>query len=271
MNLTIYQIDAFTQQVFGGNPAAVIPLKKWLDDATLQTIANENNLASTAYFIPQRIGYELRCFTPDSEIDICGHATLATAHVLFTRFGIISSTIRFETKAGVLSVEKCTAGYQLDFPTMTYQALTMDKVPDTLLSGLNINASKVIAVHSNSDYFIELSHQADVENLVPIISHWTSLTARRVIVTAIANDPDTDFVSRCFYTVVSKAEDPVTASAHCQLTPYWAAKLGKAKLKAVQLSKRRGYLQCELVEGENGERVRLIGNAVDYMVGQITI
>lgn len=304
MNLAIYQVDAFTDHVFGGNPAAVIPLQRWLDDATLQAIANENNLSETAFIVavdsadkhaknganPDRNGhlaFELRWFTPVNEVAMCGHATLATAHVLFTHLGINGSRIEFVTKSGKLTVEKFNDGYLMDFPAVPSQLLKMAEVPNDLLKGLDINVNRIINVSLGTDYLIELVSQADVEAVTPKITHWQNLNARGVIITAQADNtnldanPDAktddksgtkaDVVSRCFYPKEGIAEDPVTGSAHCQLTPYWAAKLGKNKLTAIQLSKRRGYLQCELVKSENSERVKLIGQVMDYMVGQITI
>lgn len=300
MNLTIYQVDAFTDHVFGGNPAAVIPLESWLDDATLQAIASENNLSETAFIIaidasdtttendvgPDENGhlaYELRWFTPVSEVAMCGHATLATAHVLFTHLGINGSQIEFVTKSGTLTVEKLNDGYSMDFPAVPSQLLKMAEVPNALIEGLNINVNRIINVSLGTDYLVELVSQADVKAVTPKITHWQNLNARGVIITAQADnanldanpdaktDAKADVVSRCFYPKEGVTEDPVTGSAHCQLTPYWAAELGKNKLTAVQLSKRRGYLHCELVKSENSDRVKLIGNAVDYMVGQITI
>lgn len=283
MNLTIYQVDAFTDHVFGGNPAAVIPLESWLDDATLQAIASENNLSETAYFVPTAAGYELRWFMPTGEVNLCGHGTLAAAHVLFTHLRFADATIHFETKSGRLSVEKNPHGYALSLPAISIYPVRLTDIPNRLALGLglvegntqdadhNITIDEVLTTSSGSDYIVVLSNSAAVQTLIPDQSQWTDLNSRRVIVTAMSDDPNVDFVSRCLYTQLGKSEDPVTGSAHCQLTPYWAAKLGKNKLKAVQLSKRRGYLHCELVKSENSERVNLIGNAVDYMVGQITI
>lgn len=294
MNLAIYQVDAFTDHVFGGNPAAVIPLSHWLDEATLQAIATENNLSETAFITAidrpdnnkvhnvdsntkannnvelnpsGHLAYELRWFTPVSEVAMCGHATLAAAHVLFTQLGINGEQIEFVTKSGTLWVKKYDDGYVMDFPAVPSEQLNTSAAPETLLAGLTIDPIKINAVSLGTDYLIELASQADVENLQPDISHWQSLNARGVIVTARAEESQTDFVSRCFYPEVGIAEDPVTGSAHCQLAPYWAKKLGKNKLDAIQLSARRGHLYCEVV----ADRIKLIGQVVDYMVGEIRI
>lgn len=300
MNLAIYQVDAFTDHVFGGNPAAVIPLEAWLDDATLRAIANENNLSETAFIVAiesadtdvdsssasksveldnnDHLAYELRWFTPISEVAMCGHGTLATAHVLFAHLAINGEQIEFTTKSGTLTVAKHGNGYMMDFPALPIQAVASTEIPDELLKGLfhKIDARlthstiyQVFTTESGSDYIIELTSEKVLQELIPDQHYWQDLKARRVIVTAIANDTQKDFVSRCFYTQLGQPEDPVTGSAHCLLTPYWAAKLGKNKLKAIQLSKRRGYLECELVDDVNGKRVKLIGQVVDYMVGRL--
>ena len=288
MNLAIYQVDAFTDHVFGGNPAAVIPLEKWLDDAILQAIANENNLSETAYIVTvdkdtpyntDNIHYELRWFTPISEVDMCGHATLAAAHVIFKHLKLSDSQIAFITKSGKLTVEKHSDGYLMDFPAVPSQLVELAGTDTSmksgkLLEGLKIPSSQIVAISSGTDYLIELASSNDVETSCPDVAHWQALDARGVIITAAApldNAAGIDFVSRCFYPEMGVPEDPVTGSAHCQLTPYWSKKLGKTKLTAVQLSKRRGHLQCELVTHSDGDRVRLIGQAVDYIVGEIRI
>ena len=283
MNLAIYQVDAFTDHVFGGNPAAVIPLESWLDDATLQAIASENNLSETAYFVPTATGYELRWFMPTGEVNLCGHGTLATAHVLFTHLRVADAMIHFDTKSGRLSVEKHPHGYAMVLPAISIYPVRLTDIPDKLALGLglvggntqavdhNMIIDEVLTTSSGSDYIVVLSSSAALETLMPDQSQWTDLNSRRVIVTAMSDDANVDFVSRCLYTQLGKSEDPVTGSAHCQLTPYWVSKLGKTKLTATQLSKRRGYLHCELIKDTNGDRIKLIGNAVDYMVGQITL
>lgn len=277
MNLPIYQVDAFASQVFGGNPAAVIPLEEWLDDKLLQAIANENNLSETAFFVncdaveSSVSTFELRWFTPAAEVAMCGHATLATAHVLFTHLKITDSQVCFKTKSGLLTVTRHGDSYKMDFPAVPSQLLTINNSLDDLLKGLDIDQDKVVSISFGTDYLVELSSQEDVEQLTPKASFWLNLGVRGVIVTAPSHDSGTDFVSRCFYPEISVPEDPVTGSAHCQLTPFWSDKLGKNKLAAVQLSKRRGSLDCELVTQPTGDRVQLIGKVADYMVGQITI
>lgn len=277
MNLPVYQVDAFTSHVFGGNPAAVIPLEEWLDDELLQAIANENNLSETAYFVACDLDkslsptFELRWFTPAAEVAMCGHATLATAHVLFTHLKIMDSKICFVTKSGLLTVERCGESYKMNFPAVPSKLLSIDNSLDDLLQGLAIHKEKVISISSGTDYIVEFAHQEDVEQFTPKLSFWLDLGVRGVIVTAPSNDSINDFVSRCFYPEISVPEDPVTGSAHCQLTPFWSEKLGKTKLNAVQLSKRRGSLTCELIKQATGDRVQLLGEVADYMVGKITI
>lgn len=277
MNLTIYQVDAFTSQVFGGNPAAVIPLKEWLDDELLQSIANENNLSETAFFVAcdsensLSPAFELRWFTPAAEVAMCGHATLATAHVLFKNLKITAPQVCFNTKSGLLKVTRSGNSYKMDFPAVPSQLLSIDSSLDDLLKGLSIDRNKVISISSGTDYIVELASQENVEQLTPKANFWMNLGVRGVIVTARSSDDVADFVSRCFYPEISVPEDPVTGSAHCQLTPFWADKLGKTKLTAVQLSKRRGLVSCELIKQETRDRVQLVGEVADYMVGQITI
>ena len=283
MTLPIYQVDAFTNRIFGGNPAAVIPLESWFDDATLQAIACENNLSETSFMVANDSTYELRWFMPTGEVDLCGHGTLAAAHVLFTHLGFNETVINFATKSGVLSVTKTADGYAMVFPAIPIYPINILEVSEQLGIGLAGNPytiddsvdgglviNEVLTTTSGSDYIVALDSSDALAALTPDQSHWGHLKARRVIVTAKSADPDIDFVSRCFYTQLGKAEDPVTGSAHCLLTPYWAMKLGKTKFSALQASKRRGHLQCELLQTEAGERVQLIGQAVDYMVGQIS-
>ena len=280
MTLPIYQVDAFTDRVFGGNPAAVIPLESWLDDNILQAIASENNLSETSFIVASDSTYELRWFMPTGEVDLCGHGTLAAAHVLFTHLGFNETVINFTTKSGVLSVTKTADGYAMVFPAIPIYPVNLSEVPEQLAMGLagdsqtidsNLLINEVLTTISSSDYIVVLDSSDALAALKPDQSHWGHLNARRDIVTAKSEDPNIDFVSRCLYTQLGKAEDPVTGSAHCLLTPYWAAKLNKTKLFAVQVSQRRGHLQCELLQTDAGERVQLIGQAVDYMVGQISL
>ncbi|CAM4085389.1 PhzF family phenazine biosynthesis protein [Psychrobacter arenosus] len=280
MTLPIYQVDAFTNRLFGGNPAAVIPLESWLDDAILQAIASENNLSETSFIVANDSTYELRWFMPTGEVDLCGHGTLAAAHVLFTHLGFSETVINFATKSGLLSVTKTTDAYAMVFPAIPIYPVELAAVPEQLAIGLagdsqtinsNLVINAVLTTSSGSDYIVVLDSPNALAALTPDQSHWGHLNARRVIVTSKSDDPNIDFVSRCLYTQLGKAEDPVTGSAHCLLTPYWAAQLNKTKLATVQVSQRRGHLQCELLSTEAAAQVRLVGQAVDYMVGQIAI
>ncbi|WP_227429006.1 PhzF family phenazine biosynthesis protein [Psychrobacter sp. I-STPA6b] len=281
LSLPIYHVDAFTNQVFSGNPACVVPLTSWLDDEILQNIASENNLSETAFIVKNteqqtdnQTDYHLRWFTPVSEVALCGHATLATAHVLFTHLGFAKDTIRFHSHSGILTVSRCqlndNPAYMLDFPAIASTPMDLADVPADLITGLNLAKEKVVSVSLGTNYLIEVASQTEVEQISPIISHWQNLGVRGITVTAQAQPSSSvDIVSRCFYPETVAVEDPVTGSAHCQLMPYWVDKLGKNKLLAMQLSKRQGLLDCELVQSPTGNRVKLIGQAVDYMVGKI--
>lgn len=257
MELTLYQIDAFTDKVFEGNPAAVCPLDGWLDDADLQAIAAENNLSETAYYVPDGQGFNLRWFTPKAEVDLCGHATLATAFVIFHLTDYADDTIKFETRSGGLSVAKRGQLLVMDFPSQPATPCTSSPL---LVDGLGKAPVEVLA---SEDYMAVFENERDVIALRPNFDALSKLDLRGIIVTAKGND--VDFVSRFFAPRYGINEDPVTGSAHCALTPYWAAKLDKTKLSARQVSKRGGYLECEL----KGSRVVLSGKAVKYMEGRI--
>ena len=262
MKVKIYQVDAFASRVFEGNPAAVCPLTKWLDDDILQKIAEENNLSETAFFVPSGNDIQLRWFTPLEEVDLCGHATLACAHVLYKNLGYNKPVINFHTKSGNLIVTKTSSGFCMDFPASMPVFLTSD-IPLDLLAGLGDIKPKEIM--SAFDYIIVLDSEDEVRNLRPDFSKWLDIDLRGVVVTAKGND--VDFVSRCFFPKLRVNEDPITGSAHCELMPYWAEKLERNKLKARQVSTRSGLVFCEL----NKDRVLLTGSAVDYMSGEITI
>lgn len=259
--LKIYQVDAFTDTVFGGNPAAVIRLDEWLPEETMQKIASENNLAETAFLVGKGVGYEIRWFTPNVEVDLCGHATLASAHVLFNYYGHPSNKISFQSGTrGALSVTKEKNNLSLDFPVDVYNEI---KAPSNLVEALGINPTK--AYKGLSDYVFILSTQKEVENASPNFSLLENIEGRGFIISSPGEE--VDFVSRFFAPRVGIREDPVTGSAHTTLTPIWSKKLGKTKLTAKQLSKRKGYLQCEL----NGDRVMITGKAITYMTGEIFI
>jgi PhzF family phenazine biosynthesis protein len=262
MKLRIFQVDAFASRVFEGNPAAVCPLHEWLDDEVLQKIAEENNLSETAFFVISDDEIQLRWFTPLEEVDLCGHATLACAHVLYEHLEYNKPKIKFQTKSGVLIVTKTNSGFSMDFPATTPVVLNSDIPPD-LINGLgNVKPKRIMAAF---DYIIVLNSEDELKNLSPDFSKWLNLELRGVVVTAQGSD--VDFVSRCFFPKLRVNEDPITGSAHCELTPYWASVLNKNTFKARQISARSGLVCCELIK----DRVILTGNAVDYMVGEITI
>lgn len=260
VKLDIYQVDAFASAVFEGNPAAVCPLQNWLSDDLLQKIAEENNLSETAFFVLKENTYQLRWFTPKGEVDLCGHATLAAAHVLFTHLGHRGQTIHFQTRSGLLLVTKVPEGYSMDFPATLVQPV---EGPDMLLTGLGISSAECVL--AGFDYIVVLSNESEVKAIVPEFEKLAQLELRGVVVTAPGES--VDFVSRCFYPKLRVNEDPVTGSAHCQLAPYWCERLDKNRVTAQQLSERTGKIKCTLVE----DRVILEGNAVDYLQGQISI
>ncbi|GAA5142598.1 PhzF family phenazine biosynthesis protein [Thalassotalea piscium] len=257
--LSIYQVDAFANAVFKGNPAAVVPLEEWLPDEILQKIAQENNLSETAFFIQHDQSVELRWFTPAEEVDLCGHATLATAHVLFEHLAFSQEKISFITKSGELIVVKTSAGLSMNFPASMPKKCDP---PQALIHGLN--DTKAIALLADFDYFIVLESEQAVQSLQPDFTAWNKLDRRGVIVTA--RGTDTDFVSRCFYPTLNVEEDPVTGSAHCLLAPYWAKQLNKTTLIGKQCSSRSGEVHCQLLE----DRVVLTGQCADYLKGEIT-
>ena len=253
MKLTIYQVDAFTNKVFGGNPAAIIPLTKWLPDDILQKIAMENNLSETAYFIEQEGHFHIRWFTPVFEVDLCGHATLASAHVLWNELGYGNEEIRFRSRSGQLGVKKSGDFYILDFPTDTLQEV---ETPEEIINGLN---TEILSTHfGREDYLIELPSQEAVEKLQPDFSILKKLKARGVIATASGNE--VDFVSRCFFPYYGIDEDPVTGSAHTTMASFWANKLGKNEMTARQISAREGFLKIKM----NGVRTEISGQAITF-------
>jgi PhzF family phenazine biosynthesis protein len=259
MEIKIYQVDAFADNSFTGNPAAVCPLSEWLCDELLQKIAEENNLSETAFFVMQGDGYCLRWFTPENEVDLCGHATLAAAHVLFKHFNYSKKPIAFYTKSGTLEVRKSSQGYSMDFPASVIKPIAAPKLLQEALGVTPLNTFMAF------DYIVVLDSEAQVMSISPDFMKLATLDLRGVVITAIGDS--VDFVSRCFFPKLRVNEDPVTGSAHCELAPYWANKLKRNHLVGKQLSKRTGTVQCEV----SGDRVILSGNAVDYMSGLITI
>lgn len=261
MKLKLYQIDAFADQVFKGNPAAVCILDKWIEDDIMQSIASENNLAETAFVVRQDNNYSIRWFTPEVEVDLCGHATLASAYVLYEYFHVKSAQIKFETKnSGFLSVKKMGKNIVMDFPA---DHLKKVAPPPRLIQALG---SKPIETYKGkTDYLLIYNSQSDVAAIKPNFSILSEVECRGVIVSA--RGIEVDFVSRFFAPQVGIDEDPVTGSAHTSLTPFWANKLNKTILTAQQISKRHGELRCEW----DGDRVKIIGQAVTYLIGEIDI
>ena len=261
MTIPIYQADAFTNKLFGGNPAAICPLDKWLPDNLMQTIAIENNLAETAFFVKNETGYKLRWFTPEYEIDLCGHATLASAHILFTELGFEGDAIHFETvKAGTLIVKRNGDKYTMDFPSRP-------PIPIEPPMGLKeaLGEKEPVAFLRSRDYFLVYETEQEIKDITPDFFALSKMDTVGVIVTARGDN--SDFVSRFFAPGAGIPEDPVTGSAHCNLIPYWADKLGKTKLHAYQLSARQGELWCEL----KGDRVLMSGKAITYLRGEIIV
>ena len=258
--LRLFQIDAFARNVFSGNPAAVCPLESWLPDATLQAIASENNLAETAFFVPEKGRFALRWFTPTQEVDLCGHATLASAHVLFREIGLPDDVVVFQSRSGELRVRREGELLTLDFPR--WDAAEAPANPD-LIKALGRDPEAVL--RTDRDYLVVFPGEQDIRALAPDIERIRWLDREGVIVTA--RGKEVDFVSRYFAPQVGIPEDPVTGSAHCVLTPYWVKRLGKESLSARQLSQRVGELQCKLA----GERVLISGQAVKYLEGYIDV
>ena len=261
MELKLYQVDAFSDEVFRGNPAAVVPLSEWLEDATLQKIAMENNLSETAFYVKKDEQYLLRWFTPEIEVDLCGHATLATAHVLFEHKGIQGDILNFySSRSGKLNVKKSANGLTLDFPTDNLARVTLS---EELLDCFS--QKPIEAYRGKTDVVLVFQHEKEIKQLQFDLAKIKLIQARGVIATA--KGEEVDFVSRFFGPQVGVPEDPVTGSAHTTLTPIWAEKLGKNKMTAKQLSARGGLLTCELL----GERVEITGKAVTYMEGRIFV
>ncbi len=262
MKLTIYQVDAFAEKVFQGNPAAVCPLKEWLNDEILLKIAAENNLSETAFYVTREDRVEIRWFTPNTEVDLCGHATLATAFILHTEENFNDTLIPFHSnRSGDLPVNiNNDNSYTLDFP--------LDHIIEISISETLLNTTSFKPIHAykgKSDIMLIFEKQEDIEQLKPNLSVIEKLDARGLIVTAKGNE--CDFVSRFFGPQVGVDEDPVTGSAHTTLTNYWSIVLNKNEFTAEQISKRKGMLKCKKVDN----RVQITGNAILYMKGEIYI
>jgi PhzF family phenazine biosynthesis protein len=259
MRLPIFQVDAFAGEVFRGNPAAVCPLHEWLPDDRMQAIAAENNLAETAFFAPGRDGYDLRWFTPTVEVDLCGHATLASAHVVFERLQPGARTVRFSTRSGLLEVARDGDLLVMDFPALPAESCP---APAALVDGLGARPQEVLRA---KNYLAVFDTERQIRALRPDMAALATLAPYAVIVTAPG--ADVDFVSRFFAPAHGVPEDPVTGSAHCTLVPYWARRLGKKDLRARQVSARVGELACR----DNGVRVAMGGRAVLYLEGTIYV
>lgn len=260
MTVPFYQVDAFTDRLFGGNPAGVCPLENWLPDETMQKIAMENNLSETAFFIKKEEGFHIRWFTPKVEVNLCGHATLASAHVIFNYMGYTGEKITFESRSGLLNVTREGDLLILDFPSNVPQRTAL---PNEFVQALNI--TPVQCFRGKDDYLLLYKSQQEIEALIPDHRKLEKMDARAVIVTAPGSD--VDFVSRFFAPRVGVDEDPVTGSAHTILIPYWAEKLGKKEMNAKQLSRRGGKLFCRC----KGDRVDIGGRAVTYLKGEIIL
>jgi len=259
MKISIFQVDAFTSELFCGNPAAVCPLENWTSDKILQSIASENNLSETAFFVRENDGYRIRWFTPTCEVDLCGHATLASAYIIFEEIDRTVTKIKFYSNSGELHVTRDSDLISLDFPSLPPK---ISQNPEKIYSAFNI---KPIEVLEADDYLLIYDNQQQIESILPDFNLLKELDLRGVIVSS--KGKDCDFVSRFFASKYGIDEDPVTGSAHCTLIPYWSEKLGKKKLHAKQLSKRGGELFCEM----KNDRVIISGQTAQYMKGEIEI
>ena len=257
MQLPIYHVDAFTGGVFGGNPAAICPLERWLTDGTLQAIAAENNLSQTAFYVREDGHFHLRWFTPACEVDLCGHATLASAYVLFRELNEPGDVLRFKTRSGELAVKRDGERLLMNFPA---RPATKVDVHPGLITSLGETPTEILGAR---DYLVRYDSPDQVRSLKPNMDGLRNLDRFAVIATAVGSD--CDFVSRFFAPSQGVPEDPVTGSSHCTLIPYWAGQLNKTTLHARQISARGGELFCKL----QGDRVEIGGYAALYLKGQI--
>lgn len=260
MKLPIYQVDAFADRLFAGNPAAVVPLEEWLPDTLLQQIAMENNLAETAYFIRTTDGFHIRWFTPAVEVKLCGHATVASSHVIVHHLGWKEPLIRFASLSGELRVTHANGLFTLDFPSDHAPVATP---PAGLMEGMGDEPLEIY--QGKTDYLLIYRSEEDIRRLTPDFAALAKVDARGII--ASAPGDSCDFVSRFFAPRVGINEDPVTGSAHTLLTPYWSKRLNKIRLQARQISPRGGDLMLEY----QGERTQIAGRAVEYLKGEIEI
>lgn len=260
MEIKIYQVDAFAERLFTGNPAAVCPLPEWLPDHVMQHIAMENNLAETAFFVYEKEGLRIRWFTPTVEVDLCGHATLATAHVLFQHENYTGEKIVFNSRSGPLTVTRTDDKLTLNFPVDT---LTEVKPIPELEKGLGL--APLQTFKGKTDYMLVFENESQIKNMQPDFKEIAKVEARGIIVTAPGDM--VGFVSRFFGPQSGGDEDPVTGSAHTSLTPYWAGVMKKNSFDAIQLSSRKGKLSCTLL----GDRVEISGKAKTFMIGKIMV
>jgi PhzF family phenazine biosynthesis protein len=259
MKIPLYHVDAFTSRLFGGNPAAVCPLEAWLEDETMQAIAAENNLAETAFFVGRDGRYDLRWFTPTVEVDLCGHATLASALVVFRHLEPSLEAVSFRSKSGELRVTRSGDVLTLDFPA---RAPSRCEATEAVTRALGKEPRELWAAR---DYMAVYGSEEEVRGLEPAMDRLAALDRFGVIVTAPGRDAD--FVSRFFAPRQGVPEDPVTGSAHCTLVPYWASRLGRPRLRALQVSRRGGELFCE----DRGDRVAIGGRAVQFLEGTLEV
>jgi len=259
MQIPLYHVDAFSEKAFGGNPAAVCPLPSWIDDRLMQSIAAENNLVLTAFFTPTPRGYHIRWFTPTVELELCGHATLASAHVVFEHLGRDLQSVAFDSKSGVLRVERRADKLEMDFP-----ALPASRIADVPALASALGATPLETWKAKSLLAV-FDSERDVRLLKPNFDAIRELDAFGLIATAPGDH--VDFVSRFFAPKVGVPEDAVTGSSHCTLTPYWASRLGKPSLHARQISARGGELWCRLA----GDRVKIAGHVKPYLFGTIDV
>ncbi len=257
MKIPLYQIDAFTSTLFTGNPAAVCPLEDWLEDRQMQAIAAENNLSETAFLVRRDEHYDLRWFTPAIEVDLCGHATLASAYAVFQFLNTSLTRVEFSTKSGVLTVEREGSLLSMNFPSRPPSSCDM---PDDLVQALGAQPQEVLL---SRDYLVVYESEDIVRTINPDMAQLLKVDCLGIIVTA--QGKDADFISRFFAPKAGIPEDAVTGSAHCTLTPYWSHKLNKPTLHAFQLSQRGGELFCK----DLGDRVKISGQAVTYLEGFI--
>ena len=264
MKLTLYQIDAFANKLFSGNPAAVVPLDKWIDDELMQKLALENNLSETVFFVPSikssEADFEIRWFTPQIEINLCGHATLASAYVVFNYLNFNKPEIKFNSQSGILKITREDQLIKMNFPS--WKPDEFNDPPVNLKDALG--GADIKGIYKNRDLLVELADQDAVQNCIPDFS-LIKKSGYKIIITA--RGKEVDFVSRFFAPTAGIDEDPVTGSAHSQLIPFWSKKLNKEKMTALQLSKRGGVIYCE----QKDDRVIMAGNCVFYMKGEFEI